>query len=113
MNERLKALRKELGLNQTAFADKIGLQQATYSTYETGQVELRESVLKTICYTYQVNELWLKTGEGEMFIDNRVLERLHEITDQLNDANLDYLTALAKSMLERQREQDDPNLEGT
>ena len=113
MNERLKQLRKELGLNQGEFAEQIGLKQGAYSTYETGRIAPRDSVIDLICLKFQVSEEWLRYGVGDMFDSFRELERLTKIADQLNDANLDYLTALAKSMLERQREQDDPNLEGT
>ena len=67
MNKRLKALRKALGLNQSEFAEKIGVAQNTVSQIENSSIGLNERNAKIICLTFDVNEHWLRTGEGEMF----------------------------------------------
>ena len=67
MNERMKAVRKSTGLNQTDFAAKIGLSQNYWTMVETGKREPSNQVFISICREYGVNELWLRTGEGEMF----------------------------------------------
>lgn len=67
MNERLKRLRKELGLTQREFADRIGIKQNTLATYEIGRNEPIDAVISLICLVFDVNETWLRTGEGEIF----------------------------------------------
>lgn len=67
MKERLKELRKALGLGQVEFSKRINIAQSTYSQFENGQRELREIHISQICTTFNVNEDWLRTGNGEMF----------------------------------------------
>ena len=67
MDERIKELRKALGLTQQKFADGMGVKQNTIAQYESGRNEPLDAVITLICRTYGVNETWLRTGEGEMF----------------------------------------------
>lgn len=69
MKDRLKQLRKELGLTQQEFSDQIGIKRNTFSQYENGRNEPIDAVIKLICGKFNVNEDWLRTGEGEMFLD--------------------------------------------
>lgn len=69
MNERIKEVRKSLGLTQQEFADRIGVKRNTVATYEGGRNVPIDSVVSLICKEYNVNEEWLRTGEGEMFQD--------------------------------------------
>lgn len=68
MNERLKKLRKSLDLTQQKFADIVGVKQNTVAQYEMGRNEPIDSVISLICREFNVNEEWLRTGNGEMFI---------------------------------------------
>lgn len=67
MNKRLKELRSKLGLSQAVFAEKIGIKQTSYSDIETGRRELTERNLNLICKEFNVDENWLRNGEGSMF----------------------------------------------
>lgn len=67
MNERIKKLRKALDLTQQEFADKIGMKRNTVANYETDRNKPSNSVISLICKAFDVNEDWLRTGEGEMF----------------------------------------------
>lgn len=69
MNERIKMLRKHLRITQQEFADRIKVKRNTVATYEMGRSEPSSSAISLICKTFNVNETWLRTGEGEMFID--------------------------------------------
>ena len=80
MNERIKEIRKELGLTQQAFADKIGVKRNTVALYELGESGISDSVIKLICKEFHINETWLRTGEGEM---RKALSREAEIFDYL------------------------------
>lgn len=68
MNERIKELRKALGLNQTEFGEKIGIKQGSVAGYESGVRTPLDSVILSMCREFNVSEKWLRTGEGEMFL---------------------------------------------
>lgn len=77
MNERLRKLRKTLDLTQQTFADRIGIARGNIGSYEVGKSNLSDAVISLICREFNVNEHWLRTGEGEMFIE---LTRNEEIS---------------------------------
>ncbi|GHU54812.1 hypothetical protein AGMMS49975_15710 [Clostridia bacterium] len=67
MKERLKELRKEMGLTQSEFSQKIGIPQSTYAHYENGMRPIRDVHILSVCRGFNVSESWLRTGDGEMF----------------------------------------------
>ena len=69
MNQRLKELRKQLGLTQQEFADRIGIKRNAVTNYEVGRNEPADMVVSLICREFNVNEQWLRNGAGEMFAD--------------------------------------------
>ena len=69
MNARIKKLRKELGLTLDKFGEKLGVTKPTISRIENGVNNVTEQMIKSICREFNVNETWLRTGEGEMFVD--------------------------------------------
>lgn len=68
MKERLKQLRKALDITQQEFADRIGIKRNSYANYETGRNTPIDAIILSICREFRVNEEWLRTGYGEMFI---------------------------------------------
>lgn len=68
MIERLKELRKTLKLNQTLFGKRIGMSQPGYAQIEKGGRSLNDRLIKLICIEFNVNEDWLRTGNGDMFV---------------------------------------------
>ena len=68
MNERIKLLRKHLRLTQSEFGESIGLKGNTITNYENNLRVPSDAVILSICREYNVNETWLRTGEGEMFV---------------------------------------------
>ena len=67
MQNRIKQVRKALNLNQAEFGERIGVKQSTVTAYECGNRTPLDAVIAMICKTFNVNETWLRTGEGEMF----------------------------------------------
>ena len=67
MNERIKALRKALKLNQSEFASRLGLTQAAISNIESGSNAPANSTVAAICNVFGCDEVWLRTGDGSMF----------------------------------------------
>lgn len=67
MNKRILDLRKALSLSQEKFGEKLGVSGAAVSRMESGTYNITETMIKLICSTYNVNEVWLRTGVGEIF----------------------------------------------
>lgn len=67
MNERIRKLRKALDLTQQKFADRLYVKRNTVGQWEIGRNELTDAIILSICREFNVNEEWLRTGEGEMF----------------------------------------------
>ncbi len=71
MNERLKLLRKKLGLSQEAFGSRLGVTGPGISKIESGDRNLTEQMALSIIREFNVNEDWLRNGTGgddNMFI---------------------------------------------
>lgn len=69
VHDRIKEIRISLGLNQSDFGNKIGLGQAGVSALEKGIRGITDRNIQLICEKFNVNEEWLRNGEGEMFLD--------------------------------------------
>lgn len=84
--ERVKAVRKFLGLTLEIFGAKIGLKKSGLSLIENGRNELTDSNAKAICREFGVNEDWLRTGVGDMFIpeDVRYLNSVNKLGNEQN-----------------------------
>ena len=83
MNERIKELRKALGLTQQRFAEIIGVKQNTVAQYEIGRNQPIDTVITLICREFNVDENWLRTGEGEMFRQQSRDEEMAALMGQL------------------------------
>lgn len=80
--DRLRKLRKDLGFTQQEFADKLGIKRNAIATYEVGKSNPGDSVIALICNKFSVSESWLRTGEGEPFIEK---DRDQQIEDMVNE----------------------------
>lgn len=67
MNERIKELRKSLGLTLEKFGERLGVSRAAMSNIENGNRNVTEQMFKSICREFNVNEDWLRDGIGEPF----------------------------------------------
>lgn len=102
MRERLKRIRKKLGLNQTEFARLIGLRQTALSMIEVGTTTLTDKNVKLICATFNVNEQWFRTGKGEMFEASPYVKELLSIFERLSPDTQDFLIEMARNLLKKQ-----------
>ena len=81
INDRVKILRKELGLTLEKFGEKLGVGKTAISKIEHGERGVTDQMIKSICREFNVDYIWLTTGEGEMFkdSDDAFLERIDRI----------------------------------
>ncbi|MDE6906344.1 MAG: helix-turn-helix domain-containing protein [Lachnospiraceae bacterium] len=94
--ERVKEVRKTLGLTLDKFGEKLGVGKTAISNIENGSRNLTEQMTKAICREYGVDYIWLTKGEGEMFIetDDDFMERIDRIMVNENDARRNIFKAL-------------------
>lgn len=81
INKRINLLRKQLGMIQQDFANKIGVQRVTISWMEKEGNTITKQNIKIICDTFNVREDWLLNGEGDMFRpadEPDILDRLQQ-----------------------------------
>lgn len=66
MYMRIKAVRKSVGMSQRAFGESLGASRDIISNIEQGRQAINDTLVRLICKVYNINEHWLRTGEGEM-----------------------------------------------
>lgn len=94
--DRIKAVRISTGLSQEKFGAKVKISGASVSLLESGRNNASEQTRSLICKEFNVNETWLRTGEGEMLVPiDQEEEILGFVKDLLTDAP-DFRRALVR-----------------
>ena len=102
MLARLKFLRKQLGLTQTEFAEKLGIKQSTYSSIESGRYKLTDRYISQICMVFNVNENWIRNGEGAIFENIAKKQEMLDLFSKLSPESQDYMLDVLKTFLKHQ-----------
>ena len=76
LNERIRSLIDTLGIKKTAFAERLNVSQAFVSQMCSGASNPSDRTISDICREFNVNEVWLRTGEGAMFLERSRDEEL-------------------------------------
>lgn len=106
MKDRIKELRKDLGLTQQEFADRLGIKRNTVATYEIGRNAPIDTVIALICDRFNVREEWLREGRGAMYISNDQGDEIHRMVDEmLHDENAVIKRRLVSAILRLSPEQ--------
>ena len=94
--ERVREVRKTLGLTLEKFGEKLGIQKSAIPKIERGDTNLTDANIKLICREFNVDYIWLTTGEGEMFVesDDDFIERIDRIMQSEGDARKNLFKAL-------------------
>ena len=101
IGERIKKLRKVLDLTQQEFADNLNIKRNTVATYEVGKSNPSDAAVILICKTFNVSETWLRTGDGEMFIELPKNEALAAQIEKFLQAGSDSFRERLVSLLLR------------
>jgi len=65
IGDRIRKIRRNLGLTQKAFADPLGIAQGYLSSIECGRQVPSDTLLIALRHLYRIDEGWLSSGEGE------------------------------------------------
>lgn len=99
MNERIFKIRKDAGMTMEKFGEVIGMTKASVNQIEKGRNNPSEASIKMICHSFNVNETWLKTGEGEPYIELSKKEKLAEFFgDVLRDVDDSFRIRLIEGL---------------
>lgn len=101
IGERIRHLRKDISLTLTEFGEHIGITAASLSAIETGKTNPSELTIRAICREFGVNEIWLRTGAGEMFRPEEESEELARNLKRLMNGRPDSLARRAVRVLLR------------
>lgn len=97
MKNRLKLLRSSLEMTMDEFGKKLGVTRAAVSNLENGHRELTNQMITSICREFNVNEDWLRSGAGEMFVKRT---RNQQVADFVNDIMEDEDSSFRKRFVE-------------
>ena len=100
--ERVRKIRKSLGLTLEKFGKKLGIWKTAISKIEHEQCSLTDANIKLICREFSVDYIWLTTGEGEMFVDSDddFIEKIDRIMAGESDIRKNAIKALVNASTE-------------
>lgn len=109
MNNRLKTIRLESGLSQEDFGKRIGIEsRAHISMLENGKRTLTDRIINDICREFNINELWLRTGDGNMRSvlegEDRFALNVAKIQNTDNETIIRWINAIAETKPELLKE---------
>ena len=99
LNDRIKLIRKKLGLNQEEFGKRLSITKASISRIEAGINNPSDQTVKLICSEFNVNEDWLRTGAGgeeNMFVpdDMQYFQNVGKLGNEKNEFKKFYLNMM-------------------
>ncbi len=95
MNDRIKEIRKSLGLTLEKFGERLGVTKTTISRIENGINNVTEQMRKSICREFNINEDWLQTGEGEMYRKSN--DDISQIIDEIMKGENEFYIKIFKT----------------
>lgn len=102
LNSRIYQLRKEKGLSQEEFGEKLNVSGGLIGMYEKGTRKPTERVISDICRVYEVNRKWLEFGVGEPFKEktrkDELKEQIYTMIDMLDDEEIKIMQNIVKKI---------------
>lgn len=99
--DRILAIRKESGLSQSAFGEKLNLSQNFVWMIEKGQREPSDRTVSDICRVYGINETWLREGAGAMYVPKTREETIAELVGSALNGSNDFKKAVIQMICSR------------
>lgn len=101
IGSRIEELVSTLNITKTAFAEKIKVTQPYISKLISGNGIPSDRLIEDICEKYDVNEKWLRNGEGEMYIQRTRSEKITDFAaDLLNEEEESFKRRLIEALAE-------------
>ena len=102
MKYRIGLVVDKSGLTKTAFAKRINISQPFLSQLCSGYSNPSDRTISDICREFRVNEKWLRTGEGPMYLPEADDDTayINELLNDLDNPFYDIIKAILKSYME-------------
>lgn len=104
-NERIKEVRKALGLTLDKFGERVGMKKSSLSQVENCTNAVSGQLRTAVCREFHVREEWLRTGEGEMFEERTPDQAIVDFAADLVNVEDDAFKKRLISALARMDEQ--------
>lgn len=85
IGERIRDVRKSNGMTLEKFGERIGMKAGALSQLENGKTNPSEQTIRAIIREFNVSELWLRKGEGEMFSEQPIEEEIAAFAKSILD----------------------------
>lgn len=95
MKNRIKEIVKKSGLTGEKFGERIGVSQGLVSQMCTGKTKPSDRTIGDICREFGVNEVWLRTGEGDPYMELSREEKIMQMAGRVTKGS----DAFKKNML--------------
>lgn len=99
MNERLKILRKALGLTMEGLGNRLGVGKSAINKLEKGENNITDQMQKSIIREFDVNPEWLLHGTGEMFATHSHDEEVAMYTQDILDSEDDEIAKIIQDFI--------------
>ncbi|MCQ6528994.1 helix-turn-helix domain-containing protein [Bacillus mycoides] len=96
--ERIKEIRKSKKFSREKFGEKIGVSRGVIENIEYNRVEIKDLYIQLICKEFNVNEHWLRTGEGEPYLSKNDEDELTDLMVMLTTTDDDILKTTINDM---------------
>lgn len=97
MNDRIKQVRLALGLSQEEFGNRLGVGRGAITNIELNKVSPKPYFVDLICRQFGVDEEWLKTGEGDMFLELSKNAQLNQIFEEIQLSDDELIKSIVRT----------------
>ncbi|EGT4846759.1 TPA: helix-turn-helix domain-containing protein [Clostridioides difficile] len=94
INKRIKEIRENINLSQQKFGEKLGVSRDVISNIENNRVEVKTVFITHMCEVFSVNQEWLETGMGEIFVELSEKDKIKQVESKLKEADSNLLNTI-------------------
>lgn len=96
MNTRITELIALLGIKRAEFARKLNLSPPFVSELCSGAKSPSDRTISDICREFNVNEGWLRTGDGEIFVQIDKDEEFDRLCAEIQLSNDEFIKGIMR-----------------
>lgn len=97
ISERIAWCIQDSGLTKTDFAKRINVDQSFVSRLCSGKKNPSDRTIADICREFRVSETWLRTGQGEPYIQEDRDQEFLRIQEEINLSDDDLIKRIIKA----------------
>ena len=99
LNTRIREIRRDEKLSQEEFAKRLNISRGQVACYETGRRSLSNRTILDICDKFDINEKWLRDGDGPKKREKTEFDELAYMMGALFAEDNQFKAKIIKAML--------------